>query len=96
MAAAATGGTANAGDAEGGQGDGDDDDDDDDDEAAPVVTEEYISHAMVDVNEVAQHEYRLVSGDVCHMCVDGAVAVLYHSAQNSTYYLAEEEVRRCY
>mgnify|MGYP000377079328 CR=1 FL=1 len=56
-----------------------------------AVVEQHIPHASFDLNAIAQCEYRLVDPNICHMCVEEDMAVLYHCAQNSTYYLAEEE-----
>lgn len=56
-----------------------------------VAQEEFVPHTALDFAEISKREYRLVAPDICHMCVVDAMAVVYHSAQNSTYYLAEEE-----
>jgi len=55
------------------------------------AVEEYVPHTALDMEAAAKLEYRLVSEDVCHMCVENDMATVYHSAQNSTYYLNEEE-----
>ena len=63
----------------------------DGDDPDAVAEEEFVPHSALDFAEISKREYRLVAPDICHMCVVDAMAVVYHSAQNSTYYLAEEE-----